>query len=89
MSAAVGFLVEAIGVSIIWYHDSDTGARIKRINWSKPPRSIYSSLPRSFCFEKTSLVPAFIVPTAPKDFRRRLKRGQEAFWRMDATRTFN
>lgn len=89
LSAAVEFLVEEIGISKIWYHDNDTGARMKRINWSKPPRSIYSSLPRSFCFQKTCLVPAFIVPTAPKVLRRRLKRGQEAFWRMDATRTLN
>lgn len=89
LSAAVGFLIEEIGIAQIWYHDSDTGARLKRIKWSKPPRSIYTSLPRSFCFERTSQAPGFLVSTAPKDLRRRMKRGQEAFWRMDATRKLN
>jgi len=89
LSAAVGFLIDEIGISQIWYHDSDTGARLKRIRWSKPPRSIYTSLPRSFCFERTSQAPAFIVPTAPKDLARRMKRGQETFWRMDAAGKLN
>ena len=89
LSAAVGFLVDEIGISQIWYHDSDSGARLKRIKWSKPPRSIYTSLPRSFCFEKTHQAPWFIVSTAPKDIRRRMKRGQETFWHMDADRALN
>lgn len=89
LSAAVGFLIEEIGISQIWYHDSDTGARMKRINWSKPPRSIYTALPRSFCFERTSQAPDFLLPTAPKKLRRRMKRGQETFWHMDATRKLN
>ena len=89
LSAAVGFLIEEIGISQIWYHDSDTGARMKQIKWSKPPRSIYSSLPRSFCFEKTSQAPGFLVSTAPKELRARMRRGQESFWRMDATRKLN
>lgn len=89
LSAAVVFLIDEIGISQIWYHDSDTGARLKPIKWSKPPRSIYTSLPRSFCFERTSQAPDFLVPAAPKELRRRMKRGQEAFWRMDATRKLN
>ena len=89
LSAAVGFLIEEIGISQIWYHDSDTGARLKRIRWSKPPRSLYTRLPRSFCFERTSQAPAFIVSTAPKNLGRRMKRCQEAFLHMDSTRKFN
>lgn len=89
LSAAVGFLIDEIGISQIWYHDSDTGARLKRIQWSKPPRSIYTSLPRSFCFDRTSQVPEFLMPTVPRDIRRRMKRGQVAFWHMDATRKLN
>jgi len=89
LSAAIGFLIEEIGIAHIWYHDSDTGARLKRIRWSKPPRSIYTSLPRSFCFEKTRQAPDFVVATAPRDIRRRVTRGQAAFWYMDATGTLN
>ncbi len=89
MSAAIGFLVEEIGISQIWYHDSDTGVRMKRIEWSKPPRSLYTKLPRSFCFEKTSQVPEFLMPTAPKKLGCRMKRGQVSFWRMDATGKLN
>ncbi len=89
LSAAIEFVTREIGVSQIWYHDSDTGARVKRIKWSKPPRSIYTSLPRSFCFEKTSQAPDFLVSAAQKNLGRRMRRGQEAFWRMDATRKLN
>lgn len=89
LSAAVEFLVREIGISQIWYHDSDTGARLKKIKWSKPPRSIYTSLPRSFCLEKTSQAPDFIIGTAPKDLGRRMKRGRETFWHMDATGKLN
>ena len=89
LSAAIEFLVREIGITQIWYHDSDTGARLKKIGWSKPPRSLYTSLPRRFCLERTSQAPDFIVPTAPKKLGCRMKRGQESFWHMDATRKFN
>jgi len=89
LSAAIGFLIDEIGISQIWYHDSNTGARVKRIKWSKPPRSIYTSLPRSFCFEKTSQAPDFLVSSAQKNLGRRMRRGEETFWRMDATRKLN
>jgi len=89
LSAAIGFLIDEIGISQIWYHDSNTGARVKRIKWSKPPRSIYTSLPRSFCFKKTSQAPDFLVSSAQKNLGRRMRRGEETFWRMDATRKLN
>ncbi len=84
LAAAIWFLTEEIGIGHIWYHDYETGAWLKNIGWAKPPRSLYTDLPKRFCFERTTAAPAFIAETAPRPLKKRLKSGKEHFWHMAA-----
>jgi len=72
LSAALWFLKEELGVTTIWYHTFATGNKLKRIKYTPPPRSLYSKLPRRFCFTETSEHPDFMLHD--KSFRRVIKR---------------
>ena len=58
LCAAIRFIVNELGIRRIYYHSPVSGARLKRMN--DAPVSLYSDLPRRFCFEKTDDLPAFI-----------------------------
>ncbi len=83
LAAALWFLLDEIGVHVIWYHDHRTGARLKHIGGDRPPRSLYADLPKGFCFERTTEAPRFIEATAPRPFKRRFRDGREHFWRLE------
>lgn len=61
LAATIWFLRKEIGIKRIYYHTHESGAALKRINYSKPPRSLYTSLPKRFCFEPTGERPAFFA----------------------------
>jgi hypothetical protein len=75
LTATLQFLWEEIGVRRIFYHTYDTGCILKNC---KPPKSLYTQLPKRFCFEKTDVSPSFL--------ERRLKQlapklsDQPSFW---------
>lgn len=60
LSAAVWFLRRELGIKRIYYHTYESGARIKNISFRLPPRSIYSRLPKRFCFRATETRPGFL-----------------------------
>ncbi len=60
LAAAIWFLKEEIGIGRIYYHTYKFGCRVKRITYSRPPRSLYTRLPDRFCFEKTDQAPVFL-----------------------------
>ena len=60
LTATLWFLLTELGIRQIFYHTADTGAKMKRIDWTPPPRSLYTTLPKKFCFEKTHNGPLFI-----------------------------
>ena len=60
MAVAIGFIRDDLGLRSVWCHSPESGAHYKHIGGSKPPRSIYTSLPRSFCFEPIDEPPAFL-----------------------------
>ncbi|MEM8814499.1 MAG: hypothetical protein AAGE85_01665 [Pseudomonadota bacterium] len=62
LSATLRFLREELGVRSIFYHTHESGARLKRIQVRLPPRSVYTQLPRRFCFEETTERPGFLPP---------------------------
>lgn len=66
LTATLWFLVSEIGLRQIFYHTADTGVTMKRIHWKAPPRSLYTDLPKRFCFQKTHNGPLFI-----RDFKDR------------------
>lgn len=75
LSAAVWFLKEEIGIDRIFYHTFESGARLKRITGTLPPRSLYTKLPKKLCFTETSQVPQFLQ----RDLTRGKKRRHETF----------
>jgi hypothetical protein len=60
LSAAVGFIVNELGIRRIFYHSPLSGAKLKGRGAENAPTSIYTDLPKRFCFEKTRDLPAFI-----------------------------
>lgn len=61
LSAAIAFLREEIGIKDIFYHTFNSGCLAKRIDGTRPPRSLYTKLPDKFCFEKTRRTPSFLL----------------------------
>ena len=60
LSATIHFLSEVLGIKTIYYHTYESGARLKHIQFRLPPRSIYSRLPKRFCFSETDRRPRFL-----------------------------
>lgn len=60
LTATLWFLLAEIGIRQIFYHTADTGVKMKNIESTPPPRSLYTSLPQKFCFQKTHNGPQFI-----------------------------
>lgn len=62
LTAALWFIREELGIRRIYYHTFDTGVTLKSILWGRqPPRSLYTELPRRFCFETCKEPPDFIA----------------------------
>lgn len=60
LCATLEFLVNEIGVKHVYYYDFETGAHLKALNDSKPPRSLYTKLPKKFGFKSVKNAPNFI-----------------------------
>jgi len=86
LAAALHLLIAGCGISRVWYHHYDTGWEVKKMSWCGTPRSLYTDLPKRFCFELTNEPPAFILPWQPRRLRRKLERREGRFWRFDALR---
>lgn len=79
--AAIAFLREEIGLTRIFYHSAEGGRLLKRIQGSLPPRSLYTELPRKFCFAPTGEAPEFLL--AEPEARKILRQHPElAFFRL-------
>lgn len=60
LAATIEFLRSELGITRIYYHTHGSGAALKRIAYTAPPRSVYTTLPRKFCFRETSERPSFL-----------------------------
>jgi len=78
LSAVITFCIEELGIKRVYYHTFDTGNRLKKITGRYPPKSLYSSLPKKFCFTVTDDVPAFLAKS--KAVKRKLKRVKNPHW---------
>lgn len=58
--ATLQLIVRELGIRRIWYHTPESGRVYKNITSREPPRSVYTDLPRKFCFEKTEERPSFL-----------------------------
>ena len=61
LSAVLFFLREELGIADIWMHTPQSGVILKQMNscWA-PPISLYSDLPKRFCFRETESLPEFL-----------------------------
>jgi hypothetical protein len=87
LAAALWFIVSELGIRDIYLHQIETGNRLKRINprWSSPPQSVYTDLPRRFCFSAVSSGPSFIERELARctSGKRKIIPG---FWRLNLAR---
>ena len=78
MFYAIKLIKQEIGINKIFYHSYETGALLKNIKGRLPPRSLYTDLPKRFCFTPSESGPEFIT----KDCRvkRKLKKAKTENW---------
>jgi hypothetical protein len=73
-SAVLDFINSELGLKYIYYPSSQSGSQVKNIHGSKPPKSLYSNLPKSFCFKETGKEPQMLRDDARyKRLRRKVK----------------
>lgn len=69
LTATLWFLFEELGIKTVFYHTQKSGAALKSVKGRSPPRSLYSDLPRKFCFQTTYNGPLFIRDSVKRGFR--------------------
>ena len=89
LAATIDFCVRELACKSLFMHQFESGACLKHIDGRKPPRSLYTKLPRKFCFEATEQSPSFLeAGIMPKGGRRKNKLkaiGGASFWSLDLT----
>lgn len=60
LCATLEFLATEIGVKHVYYYDFETGAQLKALKYDKPPKSLYTKLPKKFGFKPVKNAPNFI-----------------------------
>ncbi len=78
LSATIDFVRHELGLQKIYYHSFEQGALLKHIKGTKPPRSLYTKLPRQFGFQKTHLGPEFLM--REKRVLKLQKKVKEPYW---------
>lgn len=78
LSAAIHFIRAELGIGDIYYHTHEAGQKLKRVDCGAPPRSLYSELPRKFCFQRTDEDPSFIKQD--RTFIRKRRKVKQVEW---------
>jgi hypothetical protein len=78
LSATIDFIRHELGINSIYYHSFEIGALLKHIKYSKPPRSLYTKLPKQFGFQKTPQGPEFLM--REKRVLKLQKQVNEPYW---------
>lgn len=62
LSAVIWFAKEELGIDKVYYHTEDSGRVMKRFRkeYTMPPKSLYTKLPRRFGFELIDEAPQFL-----------------------------
>lgn len=82
--AAIWFLREEIGIRRIFYHTFDSGNWLKRIgSFRQPPRSLYTTLPRRFCFRECDETPKLLHQPRSRRVRARQKHDPLRFFLLE------
>ena len=83
LSATIWFLQNELHINKIYMHDFETGNRLKSIANRVPPQSLYSDLPRKFCFTKIDQAPSFLSEKPSRAFKSMSKAGTLRFWKLE------
>ncbi len=83
LAASIWFLKEEIGIKKIFYHTFDTGCKVKGISGRKPPKSLYTTLPKKFCFKETKESPSFLLQKNNRRIKALLKSEDSRFYFLD------
>jgi len=78
LNATLWFIEQELGVNTVFYHSLRTCKIMKGMGDSMPPTSLYTDLPRKFCFQNTASAPGFLRKN--KKSLRRLKALKEGHW---------
>jgi len=78
LSAAIDFIRHELGINTIYYHSFEVGALLKHITYSKPPRSLYTKLPKQFGFQKTVKGPEFLI--RERRIQKLQKKVKDPYW---------
>ena len=81
-------LLQTLGIRRVYYHSFASGNVLKGIKeaWGQPPRSLYTKLPRRFCFALTDEVPHFLL--AHRRARKGLRDRSLRFFALDLAPQF-
>ncbi|MEL6561408.1 MAG: hypothetical protein AAFQ94_24685 [Bacteroidota bacterium] len=81
LNLAIQFAVKELGCYKIYYHTFDSGNLLKGLKWGcKPPKSLYTKLPRRFGFQLTDEAPALLRNN--KKLRKKLRDNQLSWFLM-------
>ncbi|MEO1293996.1 MAG: hypothetical protein AAFV62_14430, partial [Pseudomonadota bacterium] len=83
LTATLSFLKDELGLKTVYIHDADCGAKIKNISGRLPPRSLYTKLPKSFCFEPTQDGPQFLADNQSAIYQIMKRKKTLRFWRHE------
>lgn len=75
---AIQLIQQDIGIHNIFYHSFDTGAALKNIRDFLPPKSLYTDLPKQFCFETVKKGPEFVLKH--KKVQGKIKKLKQVKW---------
>lgn len=78
LSLAIHFLKQEMGLDTIYYHDFDSGNHLKKIMHIKPPKSLYTKLPKKFGFDVTTEAPNFLKKV--KYLKKKLRNKDLRWW---------
>ncbi|MEM7164750.1 MAG: hypothetical protein AAF581_04760 [Planctomycetota bacterium] len=83
LAAAIEVIRSEFCCREVYYHTVDSNRHMKDFcKWFAPPRSVYTELPRRFCFEKVRRPPRFLARTADGFARYKLNRCRPAWHRL-------
>ena len=83
MLATLIFAHRELGARTVWLHQPRTGVRLKNIEGTAPPRSLYTDLPRRFGFTASDRAPEFLYRARHKALANLRRSGRPLFWRLD------
>lgn len=82
LAAAIWFLRVELGIRSIFYHDFVAGTKLKGIYGGVPPKSLYTTLPKKFCFRHGHPGPQLMYEMKTALHKKMRKQQEIVFWHL-------